>query len=154
MINLSNLKKYSGQKKKAKRLGRGTSSGQGTYSGKGQKGQRSRSGGRRGLKLRGIRLVIKRFPKNGGFRSLRKRLVVINLKTIENKFSSGDLVNAEKLFKLGLINSPKEKIKVLGSGKLTKKFIIIANAFSALAKESIIKAGGEVKLVERVNSRK
>ena len=147
MINLSQLKKYQGLKKKAKRVGRGNSSGRGTYSGRGQKGQRARSGGKKGLKLKGLRPIIRPFPKNSGFVSIRLRPEIVNLETLEKKFAVGELINPEKLFTKRLIKSLNSRIKILGQGNLTKKFNVSAHAFSNSAKKAIIKAGGQANLI-------
>ncbi|MGC9049203.1 MAG: 50S ribosomal protein L15 [Patescibacteria group bacterium] len=143
-MNLSNLKPFPKSKKRPKRVGRGDSSGHGTYSGRGQKGQRARSGGRKGLKLKGIKSMIKRIPKLGGFRSIYPRMAIVNLENIEKKFSDNDLVTPEKLLEKGLIKSIKNGVKILGQGKLTKKLTVKANAFSKSAEEAIKKAGGKV----------
>ncbi len=66
MITLSNLQPKIGSRHRRKRVGRGNASGHGTYSGRGIKGQRSRSGGKKGLKLKGLRHNIKNFPKLRG----------------------------------------------------------------------------------------
>jgi large subunit ribosomal protein L15 len=95
--------------------------------------------------------MIRQFPKNSGFASLRSKMAIINLSVLEKKFSADEVIDPGKLFVAGLIRSPKTKIKVLGSGKLSKKLNISANAFSASAKEAIIKAGGEAKIL---NNRK
>ena len=132
--------------KKAKRIGHGTSSGKGCYSTKGQKGQRARSGGRHGLKIKGIRPMIRQFPKNSGFVSLRQKIAIINLSMLAKRFSSDEIIDSARLFVAGLVKSPKTKIKVLGSAKLSKKINVVADAFSASAKEAIIKAGGEANI--------
>jgi len=147
MINLSQLKKYQGLKKKAKRVGRGNSSGRGTYSGRGQKGQRARSGGKKGLKLKGLRPIIRPFPKNSGFVSIRLRPEIVNLRRLEKKFDTGETIDPKKLFARGLVRSINSKIKILGQGNLTKKFNVSAHAFSNSAKKAIIKAGGQANLI-------
>lgn len=144
MINLSNLKKFSKSTKKQKRVGRGDSSGHGTYSGRGQKGQRARSGGRRGLKLKGIRPLIKRLPKLGGFKSIYPRLAIVNLDELEKRFSEAEIVDSNKLLEVGLIKSKEFGVKILGRGKLSKKLTIKANAFSKSAEEAIKKASGKI----------
>ncbi len=65
IITLSSLKPQKNRKKK-KRVGRGNSSGHGTYSGRGIKGQRSRSGGKKGLKLKGLKVFISQVKKAKG----------------------------------------------------------------------------------------
>lgn len=147
MINLSHLKRFPKSKKRPKRIGRGDASGHGTYSGRGQKGQRARSGGRKGLKLKGIKPIIKRLPKLSGFRSIHPRLEIINLETLEKKFSDGETVDSQKLFKFKLIKTKKSKYKVLGKGKLTKKLTIYAYTFSKSAEKAITKVGGKIQLI-------
>ena len=59
MLGLHNLKVSPGSKTRKRRVGRGNASGKGNYSGRGMKGQRARSGGKAGLKLKGIKKGIK-----------------------------------------------------------------------------------------------
>lgn len=143
-LQLSKLKFSSGSRKWPKRVGRGNASGHGTYSGRGQKGQRARSGGKKGLKLKGIKPIIKRLPKVKGFKSIHSKPVIINLDTLERYFKEDEIVNPKKLFKLEIIPSQRTKIKILGSKKLSKKLIVQAHNFSKSAEDAIKKAGGKV----------
>jgi large subunit ribosomal protein L15 len=147
MITLSNLKNFPKSKKRPKRVGRGNSSGHGTYSGRGQKGQRARSGGKKGLKLKGIKPIIKRLPKLGGFKSIQPKMAIVNLENLEKNFSDGDLITPEKLLEKNLIKSLKTGVKILGRGKLSKKLIVQAHAFSKSAENAIKKTGGEARLI-------
>jgi len=128
--------------KKRKRVGRGGKLG-GT-SGRGHKGQKARSGGSVAPGFEGGQMpMARRMPKRG-FNNKRfaKTYQVINLDYLETKFSDNENIN---LFE---IKSKKfDFIKVLGTGTLTKKLIIQANAFSESAKTAITKAGGEAKLI-------
>jgi len=143
MITLSNLKSHYQSKKRKKRVGRGNSSGHGTYSGRGQKGQRARSGGRKGLKLKGFKPIVKRIPKIGGFQSSRTKYVAINLAIIEKLVSQGlTKINPNVLLEKKIIRNPKDKIKILGQGTLTKSVEIWAHNFSRSAEEAIKKVGG------------
>ncbi|MFN3301533.1 MAG: 50S ribosomal protein L15 [Patescibacteria group bacterium] len=142
-ISLSNLKPFQ-KKKKKKRVGRGDSSGHGSYSGRGQKGQKARSGGKKGLKLKSLRKIWKKIPKRGGFKSRKEKMTIINLDQIEKKFSENEEVNPKSLFEKNLIKDPQAKIKILARGKLTKKFKVFAHAFSKQAENAIKKAGGRV----------
>jgi len=141
-LNFSNIKPYSGSKKRRKRIGRGDSSGYGTYSGRGQKGQRARSGGKKKLKLKGLKPIIKRIPKVGGFKSIHKKPKIVNLDELSEKFKDGETVNLKKMIDKGLVKK-KDKVKILGRGKISKKLIIYANSFSKSAREAIEKAGGK-----------
>lgn len=124
--------------KKKKRIGRGGK--RGTYSGRGMKGQKSRAG----RKIRpALRDFIKKIPKKRGYRfKAGPRPQVVNLKDLEKHFSDGDIVSPETLLKKGLIGKvKKEGVKILGSGKLTKKLEIKDCKIS----ETVKKALGEKK---------
>ncbi len=144
-LGLNNLTLAAGSKKKTRRVGRGSGSGRGTYSGRGLKGQRARSGSKRGLKRRGLSQLLKSKPKIGGFRSLQPKMAIININKIDNNFADGEVITAERLLSKNLIKTPRNGLKVLGDGKITKKFTIIANAFSESAKKAIMEAGGKVQ---------
>lgn len=128
--------------KKKKRVGRGGK--RGTYSGRGLKGQKSRAGRRIRPQLRDI---IKKIPKKRGykFKSVREKLPIVNIESLNKIFNDGEKINPSNLFKTGLI-SKKVKVKILGNGKTTKKFFISGCEISSEAKNKIIKAGGEVKI--------
>lgn len=128
MLNLHTLKTK--KKKKAKRLGRGNASGKGTTAGKGTKGQRARSGGKKGLKLFGLRQTFHKIPKNAGFTSQYPKFKVMNVEDLEKNYPTETKV---KLM----------DYKILAKGSLTKKLNVYAAAFSKKAEEAIIKAGGK-----------
>ncbi|MGA2418245.1 MAG: 50S ribosomal protein L15 [Candidatus Staskawiczbacteria bacterium] len=132
-----------------KRVGRGGK--KGTYSGKGIKGQKSRAG-RKMVPI--IRELIKRYPKLKGYRSfvLDDYSAVVNLETLEKISKDGETINPENLIKKGIVSRMKgrgpggyPKIKILGTGKLTKKLVIENCKTSKTAKEAIEKAGGTIK---------
>src|SRR3989339_98418 len=134
-LTLSNLKPAKGSVKRRKKVGRGGK--RGTYSGRGIKGQKSRSGGKSGLKAMGFKQTLQRIPKSRGFKSLKPKMEVINLSDLELKFNDGDKVTVNALIKADLISGSKAGVKVLAKGKLTKKLIVVANAFSESAKDAI-----------------
>lgn len=144
-IFLNNLSAFKNKKKKTK-LGRGNASGHGTYSGRGQKGQKARSGGRGGLKLKALRKIWKKIPKRSGFKSLREKMKGINLETIDKKIKNEEIINPEKLMAAGLIRYAQEKFKVLGK-KIEQKVTIHAYAFSQSAEAAIKKAGGSIEKI-------
>jgi len=130
--------------KKSKRVGRGGK--RGTYSGRGIKGQKARSG----RKMEpAIRQSIKRYPKIRGyqFKPRRQKPVILNLRDLEGKFSDGAEINPRELLKKGIIEKIKgrlPKVKILGSGDITKKINIRGCLLSKKAKEKIEKVGGKV----------
>ncbi|MDZ7798072.1 MAG: 50S ribosomal protein L15 [Patescibacteria group bacterium] len=145
-ITLDNLKNPN--KKKKRRKGRGDSSGRGTYSGRGQKGQKSRSGGQKGLRWLGLRQTLKRIPKKRGFKSFYPKMSVINIGDLDKHFDDGEIINQKKLLKMDLVNYSPRGLKVLGQGKINKKLIVKAKAFSKSAKEAIVKAGGQAEEIK------
>lgn len=128
--------------KKKKRVGRGGK--RGTYSGRGLKGQKSRAGRRIRPQLRD---VIKKIPKKRGykFKSVRTKLPVVNIESLNKIFNDEEKINPLKIFKAGLV-SKKMKVKILGNGETAKKFFISGCEISSEAKNKIIKAGGEIKI--------
>lgn len=128
-----------------KRVGRGGR--KGTYSGHGMKGQKSRAG----RKMEPIiRSLIKRYPKLKGYRSFSfdDFSAVVNVGTLEKNSKDGDIINPENLLSKGIVSKIRGRtpvIKILGTGKLTKKLIIENCKVSKTAKEAIEKAGGSIK---------
>jgi large subunit ribosomal protein L15 len=128
-----------------KRVGRGGK--KGTYSGKGNKGQKSRAG-RKMVPI--IRELIKRYPKLKGYRAFKieNYFAVVNLEVLEKTSKDGETINPENLVKKGVISNIKgrtPKVKILGTGKLTKKLVVENCKTSKTAKEAIEKAGGSIK---------
>ncbi|MDD4289785.1 MAG: 50S ribosomal protein L15 [Patescibacteria group bacterium] len=142
MLSLNNLQLAKGSKKKSQRRGRGNASRRGNYSGRGMKGQKSRSGGKSGLKKLGMRSMILQMPKLRGFNREGKIIHIVNVGDIEKIFKSGDNINPKELFKKGLIRTSSGIVKILGNGKLTKKFNVSAHQYSQSAKQIIEKTGG------------
>ena len=153
-LELHNLKPAKGSKKKKKRVGRGNSSGHGTYSTRGLKGQRSRSGGKKGLRIKGIKNVIQNIPKKKGFKSIHSKKEVVNVKDLDRVFIDGAVISPKVLHKKGLIANIKAGVKILGDGKLTKKFEISGCDVSRTAKTAINKSGGSIQGVSKKQSRK
>lgn len=148
-MKLHELKPKAGSKKKKKIVGRGLGSGHGTYSTRGIKGQKARSGSKRRPGFEGGRTsLIRQLPKKRGFKSLYIKPLVCNVEDLQKKFREGEKITKKKLFEARLIKSAQAKVKILGNGKLTKKFIVEADEFSKSAKEKIEKAGGEARILK------
>lgn len=108
--------------KKKKRLGRGNASGDGNYSGRGIKGQRARSGVT-GLKMLGIKTLIKKTPKLRGVKSHRPKNQLVDFSDINKNFKDNDEISIEKLFELKLIKKKNHPVKILNNGVLKLKGI-------------------------------
>jgi len=142
-LELYNLKFKKSAKKKRKRVGRGDASGHGTYSTRGQKGQKARSGGKKGMTKMGIKFTLRRLPKVRGFKSIYPKMTILNLDLLNSKFKDDDIITPEKLAELKYIKLSPVGLKILGNGKLEKKLKVYAHKFSKSAKNAIIKKGGE-----------
>lgn len=145
---LHNLRPASGSKQKRKRLARGSSAGGGTTAGRGTKGQQSRTGKGRRFGFEGGQVpLIRRQPKLGGFNSIRrKEYEVLNIETLEKSLEAG-AYNLHDLIEKRVIRKG-HLVKLLGQGKVSKKFDISVHAASKSAKDAIKKAGGTVTMVK------
>ena len=146
-MKLHEMKYNEGARSSIKRLGRGQGSGQGKTAGKGHKGQNARSGGGVAIGFEGGQTPLyKRIPKRGFTNFTRKEYAVINLDVL-NRFEDGAVVTIETLVENGVIKNPKDGVKILGNGELTKKLTVKANAFSASAAEKIQALGGTTEVI-------
>lgn len=146
-MNLSELKPAEGAKQSNEfRRGRGHGSGNGKTAGKGHKGQKARSGAPRPGFEGGQLPLYRRLPKRGFTNINSKEIVAINVDTL-NAFDEGTVVTVEALVEKGIIKNPKDGVKILGNGELTKKLEVKVNAFSASAAEKIQAAGGKAEVI-------
>ncbi len=151
MKNLGNLSPAPGSHRKTKRLGRGIGSGLGKTAGKGHKGQKARkSGGIRPGFEGGQTPLYRRIPKTGfSNQPFANDFSIVNLKDL-NRFENGAVVNADSLFKLGLIKTTRIPVKLLGTGSLERKVNVQIDKASGSAKLAIEKAGGSLTTKEVV----
>ena len=146
-MELSNLQPAEGSKHSDNfRRGRGHGSGNGKTAGKGHKGQKARSGAPRIGFEGGQMPLYRRIPKRGFKNRNTKEIVAINVSSLE-KFDNGSTVTVESLVESGIISNPKDGVKILGNGELTKKLTVQVNAFSASAKEKIEALGGSAEVI-------
>ena len=146
-MELSNLQPAAGAKQSDNfRRGRGHGSGNGKTAGKGHKGQKARSGAPRAGFEGGQMPLYRRLPKRGFTNRKTLEIVAINLSALE-KFENGATVSIDTLIETGIVRNPKDGVKILGNGELTKKLTVQANAFSASAKEKIEALGGTAEVI-------
>ena len=146
-MNLSELKPAAGSTHSANfRVGRGHGSGNGKTAGKGHKGQKARSGAPRPGFEGGQMPLYSRLPKRGFTHRNTTDIVSINITEL-NRFEDGTVVTIETLVENGVIKNPKDGVKILGNGELTKKLTVKANAFSASAAEKIQALGGTTEVI-------
>lgn len=146
-MNLSELKPAAGSKQNDNfRRGRGHGSGNGKTAGKGHKGQKARSGAPRTGFEGGQMPLYRRLPKRGFTNRNTKEIIAVNVDVL-NRFDDGATVTVDSLLETGIIKNPKDGVKILGNGELTKKLDVKVNAFSAGAVEKIQALGGKAEVV-------
>jgi large subunit ribosomal protein L15 len=174
-MKLHQLKPAPGSRRARTRVGRGIAAGKGKTAGRGTKGQKARAGASIPAWFEGGQTPIHvRVPKLRGFRSMFKiDYQVVNVGRIAEyaaagrfgvelaaeggagraKKSSADApvsVNPENLAAAGLVGSSAKPVKVLGHGDVSAKLFVVADAFTASAREKIEAAGGFVQLLNPV----
>ena len=146
-MELSNLRPAEGSKQSDNfRRGRGHGSGNGKTAGKGHKGQKARSGSPRPGFEGGQMPLYRRIPKRGFTNRNSKDIVGINVSALE-VFEDGAVVTVETLLETGIIKNPRDGVKILGYGKITKKLTVKVNAFSEGAKQKIEDLGGTCEVI-------
>ncbi len=146
-MDLSNLKPAEGSKHSDNfRRGRGHGSGNGKTAGKGHKGQKARSGSPRPGFEGGQMPLYRRLPKRGFTNINTKNIVGINVTALE-RFDNDTVVTVETLLEAGVIKNPRDGVKILGNGEITKKLTVKVNAFSEGAKSKIEAAGGTCEVI-------
>ena len=146
-MELSNLRPAEGSTKSDNfRRGRGHGSGNGKTAGKGHKGQKARSGAPRPGFEGGQMPLYRRLPKRGFKNRNTKEIVSINISALE-RFENEAVVDVNALIEAGIVKNPRDGVKILGNGELTKKLTVKAAAFSESAKEKIEALGGTAEVI-------
>ncbi len=146
-MDLSNLRPADGAKQSDNfRRGRGHGSGNGKTAGKGHKGQKARSGATRPGFEGGQMPLYRRIPKRGFTNRNSKTIIGINVDALE-VFDNDAVVSVETLIEQGIVKNPRDGVKILGNGELTKKLTVQANAFSKTAVEKIEAVGGKAEVI-------
>ena len=148
-LTLHTLKPARGSRTRRFRVGRGNASGSGTTAGRGTKGQRARSGGRNKLKLKGIKQMLLRIPKNRGFTSGIIHPHAVTFEQLDRWYKGGERVVLADLQKRHLVPANVPGIKIINTGTITKKLIFVNASASAEAKKAIEKAGGSFETLKK-----
>ena len=145
-MKLHELSSPEGSRKSVKRIGRGVGSGQGKTAGKGHKGQKARSGAKRPGFEGGQMPLYRRLPKRGFTCRNTKDIVAVNVDRLD-VFDNDTTVDVNALVEKGIVSNPRDGVKILGNGEITKKLNVKVNAYSASAKEKIEKLGGTAEVM-------
>lgn len=128
-----------------KRRGRGQGTGLGGTAGRGHKGGNARSGYSPAPCCSGIP-YYRRLPKRGFKNSkFTVRFAEVGLDVINELAKDLSEIDRNVLLERGVIRANEGFIKVLGGGTISKSVKVIADRFSAGAKEKIQAAGGTVE---------
>jgi len=150
VMKLNNLKPAKGSTHSRRRIGRGPGSGLGGTSTRGHKGAKARSGYKKKIGFEGGQMPLyRRVPKHGFKNINHKEYVAVNLSALQA------LATAKNLEKIGIADLRDAKIvkgndilvKILGTGELTTKIDVEANAFSKSAEEAIKAVGGNTTII-------
>lgn len=153
-MRLDDLRPNEGSKKARKRIGRGQGSGSGKTSGRGQKGQGSRSGasvrpgfegGQTPLHMRTPKLRGPYSRRSRGIERFRKEYAEVNVGQLA-ELPAGTAVDFAFVSEQKLGRSGKDGLRVLGDGELSVALKVVADHFTASAKQKIEAAGGTAEL--------
>jgi large subunit ribosomal protein L15 len=167
-MKLHDLRPADGSRKPKTRVGRGIAAGKGKTAGRGTKGQKARAGGSIPPWFEGGQTPLHmRIPKLRGFKNRFKvQFEVVNVGAIgamaeRGAFEPGDAPNAKGKGKnapitinqdilraVGLVKTLGRPLKILGNGELSTPLFVVADAFTASAREKIEAAGGRVNVLE------
>ena len=145
-MKLHELAPAPGTNKAAKRKGRGHASGNGKTAGYGHKGQKARSGSKKGGFEGGQMPMARRLPKRGFNNIFATQYAIVKIGDLD-VFEAGAVVDTKALLEKGIIKKPQDGVKVLGDGEVSKALTVQLAAFSGSAKEKIEKAGGKAEVV-------
>ena len=91
--------------------------------------------------------LIRRLPKVGFTPPTRVSYLAVNVGDLA-AFDDGAAVDVAALRAAGLVRGPAgTKVKVLGTGELSKKLTVRAHAFSAAARAKVEAAGGACETI-------
>ena len=142
-MQLNSIKPAAGAKHAKRRVGRGIGSGIGKTAGRGHKGQKSRAGGYHKVGFEGGQMPLQRRLPKRGFKSTTLRFnAEIRLSDLERLAVTE--IDVLTLKQAGLVPELVRAVKVIASGKLTKKVTLSGIAATAGAKAAIEAAGGSV----------
>lgn len=144
-MRLNTIKPAPGSRSARRRVARGIGSGLGKTAGRGHKGQRARSGGYHKVGFEGGQMPLhRRLPKRGFTSPTRDQVAEVRTSELEHmKATEIDLatLKAERV-----VSRRVPVVKVILSGKLSRKITLKGVRVSKGARAAIEAAGGSVEL--------
>lgn len=156
-MSVTSLFPIPGSRKKFHRVGRGIAAGQGKTCGRGMRGQKSRKGNGRGVRLGfegGQTALYRRLPKiHRPHKGHTKTTFTLIKLSHLNKVADGEQIEFKTLFDRSIltkVNKGRNLFKVVGGDELTTKNLIVkAHAFTESARAAIEGNGGQCILMSR-----
>ncbi|MGH6718824.1 MAG: 50S ribosomal protein L15 [Alphaproteobacteria bacterium] len=153
-MRLNELSDRPGARRPRKRVGRGIGAGTGKTSTRGQKGQGSRAGVAVRTFEGGQMPLHRRLPRRGFKNPARATYAIVNLGRLQAAVDAGKLdpkvpVDLAAVIAAGIVNRPRDGLRVLAEGGLTAALTIHAAGASARAVETVAKAGGTLVVPKR-----
>ena len=90
--------------------------------------------------------LYRRIPKRGFTNVFKKEWSIVNIADLD-VYEDGTEITPELLIADGKVKQVTAGIKILGNGKITKKFTVKAHKFSKSAVEKIEAAGGKAEVI-------
>ena len=97
------------------------------------------------MKRLGAKSWVEKLPKIKGFKSRQTKPQIVKLKDLDSVLTDGDVVTPKFLKEKRLISKVSTRVKILGTGSISKKLTIKGIKLSESAKQAIVKAGGKVE---------
>ncbi|WP_035516953.1 50S ribosomal protein L15 [Pseudohaliea rubra] len=143
-MRLNSLSPAPGEKKNAKRVGRGIGSGLGKTAGRGHKGQKSRSGGKVSPGFEGGQMPLqKRLPKYGFTSRISRTTAQVRLGELNR--IEGEVADLASLKAANLVRGDVTRARVFLSGEVGRALTVKGLALTKGARAAIEQAGGKVE---------
>ena len=151
-MKLNAITDKDGARRPRKRVGRGIGSGLGKTAGRGHKGQKARSGVAVTAFEGGQMPIYRRLPKRGFVKPNRLAWNEVNIGRVQAAIDAGKLdikapVSIAEMMAAGLIDKPRDGVRLLGKGELKAKVDFVVNHATKSAAAAVEKAGGSLSLV-------
>ncbi len=145
-MQLNTLKPAAGAKRAKRRVGRGIGSGLGKTAGRGHKGQKSRAGGFHKVGFEGGQMPLqRRLPKRGFVSRTAGLTAEVTLADLQRL--ALDEVDLLALKRSKLVAERARSAKVIKTGELTRKVVLVGLAATAGARAAIEAAGGSAPVL-------
>jgi large subunit ribosomal protein L15 len=143
-MHLNTLSPAKGSRKTAIRVGRGIGSGVGKTCGRGHKGQKARAGGFHKINFEGGQMPIQRRLPKMGFKS---KIAAIKQELTLDAIARLDLaeISIEILKAHDIIQNKIKRVKIIGTGSISKAVILKGIEATKSARAAIETAGGRIE---------